>query len=122
MSESSSLYERLGRREGIARISHTIIQNHLANPLVSQRYAVVEDMERVERRVIEFFCEGSGGPEHYTGQDMRHTHRGMNVSEQEFVAVIDDAMAALESCGVDAPTRTEVLGILWSMKNEVVRG
>ncbi|WP_374522759.1 group 1 truncated hemoglobin [Hydrogenophaga sp.] len=121
MSESNSLYERLGRRDGIARISRAIIQNHLANPLVSQRYSTIDDMERVERRVIEFFCAGSGGPEHYTGQDMRHTHQGMNVSEQEFVAVIDDAMAALESCGIDAPTRTEVLGVLWSMKNEVVR-
>ena len=121
MNESASLYKRLGEREGIARISHTIIQNHLANPLVQRRYAGIEDMARVERRVIEFFCEGSGGPEHYTGQDMRHTHQGMNVSEQEFVAVIDDALAALESCGVDPATRTEVLGILWSMKNEVVR-
>ncbi len=37
------------------------------------------------------------------------------------MAVIDDAMVALETCGIDAPTRNEVLAVLWSMKQEVVR-
>jgi hemoglobin len=71
--------------------------------------------------VVEFFCAGAGGPESYTGKDMRTTHRGMNVSEQEFVAVIDDALAALEENGIDPATRNEVLAILWSLKNEVIR-
>jgi hemoglobin len=52
---------------------------------------------------------------------MLATHRGMNISEQEFVAVVDDAMDALVKCGIDVPTRNEVLGILWSLKADVVR-
>ncbi len=118
---NGSLYERLGHREGITRITRDLIALHLANPQVKTRYENVEDMARVERRVIEFFCAGAGGPEAYSGQDMVATHKGMNVNEQEFVAVIDDAMAALEKNQVDAPTRNEVLGILWSLKNEVIR-
>lgn len=115
-----SLYDRLGRREGIARITRTLIDNHMANPLVNIRYAG-SDMQKVEQRVIEFFCAGAGGPEAYTGKDMVATHKGMNISEQEFVAVVDDAMAALESNGIDAATRHEVLAILWSLKGEVIR-
>lgn len=120
ISTQKTLYDRLGRRDGIARVTRTLIQNHMANPLVSARYGG-SDLDKVERRVIEFFCVGSGGPETYTGQDMVATHKGMNVSEQEFVAVIDDAMAALETNGIDKPTQDEVLGILWSLKNQVVR-
>lgn len=116
-----SLYERLGGREGITRITRDLVRNHLANPLVSARYARSEDLDKVERHVVEFFCAGSGGPEAYSGRDMITTHKGMNISEQEFVAVLDDAMAALETHGVDAPTRAEVLGILWSLKGQVVR-
>jgi hemoglobin len=116
-----SLYERLGRREGIERITRSILKMHLANPLIKTRYENSEDLARVERRVVEFFCAGAGGPESYTGKDMRTTHRGMNVSEQEFVAVIDDALAALEENGIDPATRNEVLAILWSLKNEVIR-
>lgn len=118
---NTTLYDRLGRRDGITRISRQLIKNHLANPLVSQRYSQITDMDRIERNVIDFFCAGSGGPESYGGKDLVSTHRGMNVNEQEFVAVLDDAMAALETCEVDAPVRNEVLAILWSMKGEVVR-
>jgi hypothetical protein len=34
--------------------------------------------------------------------------------------VIDDAMAAMQENGIDTATQNEVLGILWSLKNEVV--
>ena len=117
---TSSLYERLGQRDGIARITRTLLDNHMANPLVNVRYAQA-DLKKVEQRVIEFFCAGSGGPEAYTGKDMIATHKGMNVNEQEFVAVIDDAMAALETHAIEPATRNEVLGILWSLKGEVTR-
>ena len=118
---NTTLYERLGNRDGITRITRELIKNHLANPLVSTRYGQIKDMDRVERNVIDFFCAGTGGPETYAGKDMLNTHRGMNVSEQEFVSVIDDAMAALQTCGVDTPVRNEVLALLWSMKPEVIR-
>lgn len=118
---TTTLYDRLGRRDGIARITRSLMANHLANPLVKTRYENSENLERVEQRVIEFFCAGAGGPETYSGQDMLATHRGMNISEQEFVSVIDDAMAALESNDIDPATRNEVLAILWSLKGEVIR-
>ena len=121
LDTTTTLYERLGRRDGIAHITRELIKNPLANPLVNSRYGQVKDMDRLERNVIDFFCAGSGGPETYAGKDMLSTHRGMNVSEQEFVTVIDDAMAALETCGVEAPVRNEVLAVLWSMKGEVIR-
>lgn len=118
---AETLYDRLGRREGITRITRELMKNHLANPLVKTRYENSPDLERVETRVIEFFCAGAGGPESYSGKDMLTTHKGMNVSEQEFITVIDDAMDALEKCGVEPATRNEVLAILWSLKGEVIR-
>ena len=122
MSQASpTLYTRLGGREGITRITHDLMLNHMANPLVKTRFEKIEDLARAERLAVEFFCAGSGGPEAYTGRDMVTTHKGMNISEQEFVAVVDDAMAALEKNGVDSPTRAEVLAIFWSLKGDVVR-
>ncbi len=122
MSQSTTtLYERLGRREGITRITADLMKNHLANPLVKMRFMASEDLERVERRAVEFFCAGTGGPEAYTGKDMLATHKGMNISEQEFMAVIDDAMDALEKNAIDLPTRNEVLAVLWSMRRELLR-
>lgn len=118
---TASLYERLGRREGITRITADLIKNHFANPLLKTRFENIKDLTRFERRAVEFFCAGSGGPETYSGQDMVNTHRGMNISEQEFIAATDDVMTALEKNGVDAPTRNDVLAIFWSLKGEVIR-
>ena len=118
---AETLYDRLGRREGITRITRELMKNHLANPLVKTRYENSPDLDRVKTRVVEFFCAGAGGPESYSGKDMLTTHKGMNVSEQEFITVIDDAMDALEKCGVEPATRNEVLAILWSLKGEVIR-
>lgn len=117
---TTTLYDRLGGREGIARITRTLVDNHIANPVVGVRFRNA-DRDKLERLAIEFFCAGSGGPEGYTGRDLVTTHKGMNVSEQEFVEVVDDAMAALETHGIDPATKNEVLGVLWSLKGEVVR-
>ena len=122
MSQSNaSLYERLGRHEGITRITRELMKNHLSNPMIKTRYLASEDLERVERRAVEFFCAGTGGPESYSGKDLLTTHKGMNISEQELCSVIDDALDALDKCGVEASARNEVLAILWSLKGDVVR-
>ena len=86
-----------------------------AGPLVNARYGA-SDMPKFEQRVIEFFCAGAGGPETCAGKDMLATHKGMNISEQEFVTVVDDAMAALKTHHIDPATRNDVLAILWSLK------
>ena len=44
---TASLYHRLGKNEGITRITRSLIENHMANPLVSIRYAG-RDMTKVE--------------------------------------------------------------------------
>ena len=121
MNPTTTLYDRLGRHEGITRITADLMKNHLANPLVNSRYLNSENLERIERRVVEFFCAGTGGPETYSGKDMIATHKGMNINEQEFMTVIDDAMDALQKNGIDEATCNEVLGVLWSMRREVLR-
>ena len=49
MSETTTatLYDRLGRRDGITRITRELIKNHLANPIVSNRYRQIKDMDRL---------------------------------------------------------------------------
>lgn len=53
---------------------------------------------------------------------MRSAHRGMNISEQEFLAVVDDIMGVADKRDLDDTTKQEVLAILYSLKGEIVRG
>lgn len=117
---ATSLYERLGGEQGIDRIVGDLLAFHLKNPVIQKRFEHA-DLANARRMGTQFFCAGSGGPQAYTGKDMRKAHAGMNISGDEFVAMLDDALAALEKNQIDKATKDEVLGILYSLKNEVVR-
>ena len=51
---------------------------------------------------------------------MSGAHRGMNISAQEFLAVIDDVLNALQKHQVGQREQDEVLAILYSLKPEIV--
>lgn len=118
---TTSLYDRLGKKEGIDQIVEDAVEAHLANPIISTRWSNVEDMEHAKKMAAEFFAAGAGGPDPYTGRDMRTTHKGMNISEQEFLEVVDDIMGALQKHNIDEQTQKDVLAILYSLKGEIIR-
>lgn len=117
MSEAS-LYERLGGENGIRQVVEDVWANHISNPKIRNRY-VSSDAEKVKQLVWEFFCSGIGGPQEYTGRDMLTAHTGMNINDEEFVAVCDDVLAALDKNKVGQQERDEVLCILYSMKGDI---
>lgn len=119
VSQSDTLYARLGGRPGIEAIVEDIWKNHISNPLINNRYAASDPAE-VKRLVTEMCCAGFGGPETYTGKDMISAHKGMNINDTEFVAVCDDVLKALDQNSVGQREKDEILCILYSLKNEVV--
>lgn len=118
MSEAS-LYERLGGPDKIRAICTDIFDKHASNPKIQARY-VNSNRDEVIQKVWEFFCSGIGGPETYTGQDMLAAHTGMNINDEEFVAVCDDVLGALDKHNVGQKEKDEVLCILYSMKSDIV--
>lgn len=117
---SETLYERLGGESGLSSIVRDVITNHMNNPKIKTRFQD-SDSDKLHRLSLEFFGMGSGGPQKYTGKDMKEAHRGMNINEEEFLAVIDDVINALDKNGIEGTTKNEVLGILYSLKGDVVR-
>lgn len=117
----ASLYERLGGTEVITQIAGDIVDNHLANPRIAPRYAKT-DVAAIKKTVAEFFITGTGGPNVYKGKDMVAAHAGMNIDAAEFVAVLDDALMALNQNNVEQREQEEVLFVLYSMKGDIVFG
>jgi hemoglobin len=120
-TQPASLYDRLGRFDGITRIVHDVMANHLANPAIRTRFEAARDLDHAKKMAVEFFCAGCGGPEPYTGRDLVAAHKGMNISEQEYMAAMDDILAALQKNDIDAATQAEVTAVLYSMKGQVMR-
>ena len=116
-----SLYDRLGQFDGITRIVGDVMDAHLANPVVQTRFQNIKNLDHAKKMAAEFFCAGCGGPQPYTGRDMLATHKGMNISEQEYLAVMDDILGALKKNEIDAGTCNEVTAVLYSLKGQIIR-
>ena len=116
---SESLYERLGGTEGITNIASDVIDNHLANQAIARRFAD-SDVSVIKNAAATFFIAGTGGPDVYKGKDMLAAHKGMNISNAEFMAVLDDALAALEKNNIGQREQEEVLFVLYSMRSHIM--
>jgi len=118
---AKTLYERLGGADGVRKLVSDAVDEHLNNPVVKTRFENAKDIEHAKKMSVEFFTVGSGGPGSYSGKDMLTAHKGMNISEQEYMAVMDDIMAAMRTNGIGETEQKDVLAILYSLKGDIIR-
>lgn len=116
---TTSLFDRLGGEENIKKISNDLVDLHLINPLFKSRFAE-SDPFALKKAVADFFVMGAGGPNNYEGKDMLTAHKGMNISDNEYMAAVDDVMNALSQNGIGDAEKAEVLYIFYSLRPEVV--
>ena len=125
IANQKSLYERLGGAEGISALVDDIVENHIKNPGIKTRFLPMlddpEKMSKAKKHTRQFLGMGTGGPEIYEGQDMPAAHRGMNISEAEYMHVLDDILNALDKNNIDQQSKNEVLAISYSLKDQIVR-
>lgn len=120
----ASLFERLGGSAGIKAMVEDIVTLHMENPVVRARFLPLRDtperMEVIKAHLCAFLEAGSGGTAQYTGRTMRDSHRGMNINEAEYMAVIDDILAAMRQHNIDEQTLKDVLSIAYSLKGDIL--
>lgn len=123
-THNATLYDRLGRDEGISKIVDDIVAAHLENPEIQARYLPLqkdpERMETAKEHLRTFLSSDTGGPGQYEGRSMPEIHRGMNISAVEYMAAVDDIMGALDKHNIDEESRKEILAIVYSLKDEIM--
>ncbi|CAN5220311.1 hypothetical protein BH23BAC1_BH23BAC1_26330 [soil metagenome] len=121
ISQKLSLYERLGGEQRVRKIINDILDRNLNNPLIGHHFQKV-DMNKLKQLVFEFFSMGTGGPHQYTGRDMRSSHANLHISENDFNIANEDTLMALEENGVGKAEIEEIIGILNSMRGDIIEG
>lgn len=120
----STLYERLGGESGIHGLVEDIVEAHMNNPTIQNRFLPYrekpEELDQAKLHLRTFLAMGSGGPDEYQGRGMQATHRGMNINAAEYLAAVDDIMGVLDKHGMDDQTRKDVLAIAYSLKDEIM--
>lgn len=114
----STLYDRLGGQEGIARVVDTFYDRVLADPRVSSFFART-DMERQRRHQTLFLSHVTGG-RHDPGRSIREAHRGLGIRREHFDIIVEHLVQALTAHGVAPGDMAAVLAALAPLRDDVV--
>jgi len=117
-----SLYQRLGGREGIALVVDDFVAFLVADPRVNARFKNLQpaDVAKLKSNAADQVCDATGGPCAYLGRDMKTAHKGMNITEAEWNATVEDLVKALDKNKVPEKEKRELLGLLGPMKSDIV--
>ncbi len=118
----SSLYEQLGGQAAVDAAVDIFYRKVLSDDRISEFFEGV-DMDRQIGKQKAFLTMAFGGPNNYSGLDMRkgHAHlvaRGLN--DSHFNAVAENLVGTLQELGVAQNLIDQVVTIAESTRNDVL--
>ena len=117
--QQKSLYDRLGGKEAITAVVDDFVANVAADNRINGFFAKT-DIPRLKRNLVDQICQATGGPCTYAGRDMKTAHKGMGITDADFNALVQDLQKSLNKFKVPDKEQGELLGILGSLKPQIV--
>lgn len=119
LQTQSSLFEQLGGKPGIAKLTDAFIEQIQYDKQVLP-YFLETDIGHFREKFIEQICMLSNGPCEYTGDSMEDVHGGMMINENHFNALVDDLILAMEATGISVGAQNQLLAILAPMRDDII--
>jgi hemoglobin len=118
----TSLYDRIGGAPAVKAAVDIFYGKVLSDPRIAPFFGGV-DMASLSAKQRAFLIMAFGGPNTYSGADMRRGHahlveRGLN--DSHFDAVVENLAATLQELGVGAGEIAEVAAIAESVRDDVL--
>jgi len=118
----TTLYERIGGTDAVKAAVGIFYDKVLADDRIAHFFEGV-DMQKQIGKQRAFLVMAFGGPNTYTGEDMRRGHaplvaRGLN--DDHFDAVVENLAGTLAELGVGAGEIAEVAVIAESVRDDVL--
>lgn len=79
-----------------------------------------DGVDREVQLITDFLAAKSGGPVYYRGREMKLSHVGMKIDEQDWQALMKHLDATLDKFKAPAKKQQEVVGFMESIKNDFV--
>jgi hemoglobin len=119
---TGSLYQRLGGYDAIAAVCDDFITRFSADPQGVRFFAgfSVNSRKKIRQLIVDQICEASGGPCYYTGRDMKTTHAGLGITENDWQVFVKHFVASLDKYKVPPKEKNEVLAVLTPLKKDIV--
>jgi hemoglobin len=117
-----SLYERLGSYDGITAFVNNLLDRVKADSQLRRfwDHRGTDRLEKEKQLLIDYLCTNAGGQVHYTGRDMKVSHKGMNISESDWQIFLQHAGATMQALNVPEQEQIDVSEFVTSLKNDIV--
>ncbi len=111
MSDEKTLYARLGGYDAIAAVADNLLPRLMSDERLGRFWAHrgEDGVRREKQLLIDFLCHCAGGPLLYTGRDMKTSHKGMRISEDDWAAFLGHVNATLDEFRVPAAEKEQVV-------------
>lgn len=119
MSETTTLYDKLGGKQAIETVVDDFYNRVLADSEVSHFFEHT-DMEKQRRHQTAFISYAVGGPQQYTGRSMEKAHAGLNLQPEHLDAIAKHLGEALAALGVSPEDIKTVADRVYSLKESVL--
>jgi len=123
--QKQSLYQRLGGVYNIAPVVDEFLEVLYVDDVLNANPRIKEARDRVPKAYLKFHvtsmvCQASGGPEKYTGRGMKESHQHLNITENEWQAMLADFKKVLDKFKVPEQEQKELIAIVESTKKDIV--
>jgi hemoglobin len=118
-----SLYERLGGEPAIVKVVNDFVANVVADPDIKDKHKkhfMEGDVAGLKKKLVDQIGEATGGPQKYTGKNMKDAHQGLAITDKDFDALVADLTKALDNNKVAAKDKEELLNMLAPMRKDIV--
>lgn len=117
-----TLYQRLGGFDGLVALVDETLPRVAGDPQLSRLFAghSTDSNLRQRQRLLELFCQETGGPCTYTGRSLKTAHAGLGIAEADWSALEKDFTAAMEHLKVGEQEKGEILALIRRYKTDIV--
>ncbi|MFA1610263.1 truncated hemoglobin [Halobellus rubicundus] len=115
----STLYERLGGREGIRAVVDDFYDRLLDDEEIGPFFADA-DLEMLRRTQTDFLCEAAGGPETYDAAPVREAHLHVPFTEAHIQRAVEHLADSLDAFDVPEDDAQLVIGAVADYEEELL--
>lgn len=108
MSDSGSIYERIGGQEGIDRLVDDFYERVVNDSVLASYFKHASVGKIIEMQRV-FLAAATGGPNVYAGRPLRDVHHRLGISRYEFDRYVQLLVEALAETGLNEEDQKQVV-------------
>ena len=119
---NNSLYKRLGGYDALAAVTAEFITALATDKKLGRFFVGASDNSKMKIRqlVVDQLCAATGGPCVYIGRDMKSSHKGLGITEEDWNIAVKHLLNTLNKFEVPEKEQKELAGALMGLKADIV--